>query len=95
VIAFRRWYDGGPGDDVVVIANFSAQAATNYCLGFPRAGEWKLRFNGDWTGYSPIFTGAFQGDVVAVDEHYDCYPAKAVLEVAPYSVLIYSQDKQS
>lgn len=92
VIAFRRWQGGGPGDDVVVIANFSASPATAYVVGFPAAGDWKLRFNSDWTGYSPDFTGALVGDAVAEAKGYDGYPARATLKIAPYSLVIYSQD---
>ena len=39
MIAFHRWDDGGPGDDVVVVANFGRRAARGYRIGFPRPGR--------------------------------------------------------
>ena len=50
VIAFHRWDKGGPGDDVVVVANFLYEPQDGYDVGFPVAGNWKLRFNYDWRG---------------------------------------------
>ncbi|HEX8905184.1 MAG TPA: alpha-amylase family glycosyl hydrolase, partial [Longimicrobiaceae bacterium] len=50
VIAFHRWDAGGPRDDVVVVLNFADRSYDGYALGFPRAGEWKVRFNSDWRG---------------------------------------------
>ncbi len=55
VIAFRRWMDGGPGDDVVVVANFERNPRDNFEIGFPAAGAWKLHLNSDWEGYSAEF----------------------------------------
>src|SRR5262249_16212034 len=48
VIAFHRWDQGGPRDDVVVIANFANRAYRAYRIGLPRRGRWRVRFNGDW-----------------------------------------------
>lgn len=92
LVAFCRWDQRGPGDDVVVVANFASVFAENYVVGFPAAGEWKLRFNSDWTGYSPDFTGEFVGDVTAEERPYDGCSASAALRIAPYSVVIYSKD---
>jgi hypothetical protein len=39
VIAFHRWRDGGPGDDVVVIANVGNRAYDSYRVGMPRSGS--------------------------------------------------------
>ena len=50
VLAFHRWDRGGPGDDVVVIANFFHEPQENYIVGLPAANRWKLRFNSDWHG---------------------------------------------
>ena len=36
MIAFHRWDQGGPRDDVLVIANFADRGYDNYTLGFPR-----------------------------------------------------------
>ncbi|MBA4189593.1 MAG: 1,4-alpha-glucan branching protein [Planctomycetaceae bacterium] len=93
IIAFRRWMDGGPGDDVVVMANFDRNAREKFTFGFPAAGAWKLHFNSDWTGYSPEFKGYPSGDVIAEPGDFDGLPAHATLNVGPYSVLVYSQIK--
>jgi 1,4-alpha-glucan branching enzyme len=92
VIAFHRYLDRGPGDDVVVVANFSHQSWHDYRIGFPAQGNWKLRFNSDWSGYSDLF-----GDFLSTDAHaelasYDGLQASANIAIAPYGVLIYSQD---
>lgn len=54
LVAYRRWHKGGPGDDVVVVANFSHETRGVYRIGFPEGGVWKLRLNTDWAGYSVI-----------------------------------------
>lgn len=93
MIAFRRWDVMGPGDDVLVVANFSAERRENYRVGFPAEGLWKLRLNSDWQGYSTIFTGTTGGDVTAHADNYDNLPASAEVSIGPYSVLIFSQDR--
>jgi 1,4-alpha-glucan branching enzyme len=93
VLVFRRWMDGGPGDDVVVVANFHREPRADYVIGFPAGGAWKLLLNSDWTGYSEQFTGYPSGDVVAQPGEYDGLSFKATIGIGPYSVLIYSQPK--
>jgi 1,4-alpha-glucan branching enzyme len=66
VVAFRRWADGGPGDEVLVVANFANR--------------------GEDFGNLP------SGDATAEVHPYDNQPHSASLKLAPYSVLIYSQD---
>ena len=91
VVVFRRWDVGGPGDDVLVVTNFSAERRDDYRVGFPAEGSWKLRLNSDWQGYSRAFTGTQEGDVVAEPHGYDHLPASAAVSIGPYSVLIFSQ----
>ncbi len=93
VIAFHRWAEGGAGDDVVVAANFHHQPREVYRIGFPKPGVWKLRLNSDWTGYSPDFTGLATGDVEAVEEACDGHPWSAEIALAPWSALVFSQDR--
>jgi len=93
VIAFRRWMDGGPGDDVVVMANFDRNVRENFTFGFPAPGAWKLHFNSDWTGYSSEFKGYASGDVSAEPGEFDGLPAHASVNIGPYSVLVFSQIK--
>ena len=71
VIAYHRWHQGGPGDDVVVVVNLSHLAHENYKLGFPSPGTWRLRLNSDWNGYSRGFGNQACSDVVAGSERRD------------------------
>lgn len=94
VLAYHRWQDSGPGDDVVVVANFSHQSFPSYSIGFPREGVWWVRFNSDSDNYSPdggnfggYTTRAFPSD--AGDP--DFMPCRGNVGIAPYSVLILSQ----
>ena len=91
MVAFHRWNSGGPGDDVMVVANFLFEGQDNYTIGFPRAGKWSLRFNSDWQGYSDDFGGHSAADVTAVEGQYDGMPYHADVSVGPYTALIYSQ----
>ena len=92
VIAFHRWDRGGVRDEVIVVANFSARSFEGYRVGFPHAGLWKLRFNSNWEGYSPDFGGILSFDVRADPGAYDRYSCHGNLSVAPYSLLIFSQE---
>jgi len=92
VIAFHRWANGGPGDDVVVIANFGNRSYDSYTVGFPRAGFWKLRFNSDWKGYSVLFDNQFSYDTVAFDGLMDNMPCHGNVGIGPYTALILSQE---
>jgi len=92
VIAFHRWENGGPGDDVVIVANFGNRSYDSYALGFPRAGDWRVRFNSDWQGYSADFGNQLGYDTSAGDGSPDGMPFQANVGVGPYSVLILSQD---
>ena len=93
MIAFRRWADGGPGDDLVVVANFRHERTRRLSRsGFPREGPWKLRLNTDWSGYSEDFGGFESHDVEAEAVESDGLPYSAEVAVGPYSALIFSQD---
>jgi len=92
VIAFHRWESGGPGDDVMVVANFANRGYDSYALGFPRAGYWRVRFNSDWQGYSSDFGNQLGYDTLAGDGSRDGMPFEANVGLGPYSVLILSQD---
>jgi 1,4-alpha-glucan branching enzyme len=91
MIAFRRWEHGGPNDDVMVVANFHRDERTGYQLGFPSPGPWKLLFNSDAKIYSKHFGNYASKDVVAEPGDYDGLPAKGVVDIGPYSVLIYGK----
>ena len=91
IIAFRRWMDGGPHDEVVVVANFHRDPREGYSLGFSQPGTWKLIFNSDWKGYSEQFEGYASADVTAEVGEYDGMPNKAEVNIGSYSVLIFGQ----
>jgi 1,4-alpha-glucan branching enzyme len=93
VIAWHRWAGGGPGDDVVVAANFHRDPREVYRVGLPKPGLWRLRLNTDWTGYSEDFTGLPTGDVEAEEIPGDGLPWSAEVALAPWSALIFSQDR--
>ncbi len=91
VVAFHRWAEGGSGDDVVVVINLSHQPLEDYVVGLPAAGSWRLLLNSDAQVYSPDFADTPSADVEAVAEAYDGVPARAVITIAPYSVLVYGR----
>jgi len=91
IIAFHRWDQGGPGDDVVVVANFSHVPQPGHLIGFPAKGVWKLRFNSDWQGYNDDFGNYPSTDIVAVAGDCDGLSWQAALAIGPYTVLIFSQ----
>lgn len=91
VIAFHRWDQGGVGDDVVVLSNFKNQGWSNYTIGLPRGGLWKVRFNSDWSGYDPTYGDWPSFDVNAVASPYDGMPYRASLSFGPYTTIILSQ----
>ncbi len=91
ILAYHRWDKGGPGDDVVVVANFFHQPQDGYVIGFPAAGRWTLRFNSDWQGYSKELEGHSSGDVVAAPGEYDGFLFRSAICIGSYSVLIFSQ----
>lgn len=92
VIAFHRWQDGGPRDDVVVVVNLGNRAYTSYNIGFPRAGVWRVRFNSDWNGYSPDFAGWPSLDATAVNGPHDGMNYNGNVGIGAYTVIILSQD---
>jgi 1,4-alpha-glucan branching enzyme len=105
VLAFQRWHQGGPGDDVVVVVNLSHRARENYTLGFPATGAWRLRLNTDWSGYSHGFSNQGCPDVVAAERKgesaessaapRDGFLAEGRISIGAYSVLVFSQDLPS
>jgi len=103
VMAYHRWHQGGPGDDVVVVVNLSHVAHENYQLGFPSPGTWRLRLNSDSNGYSRAFGNQACSDVVAGAEQSDQpqhastaqrdgFPTAGTINIGSYSVLVFSQD---
>ncbi len=92
VVGFRRSFDGGAGDDTIVIINFSNDHLNHYQFGLPSGGQWKRRFSSDREIYSDDFEGNASGDIKATQEPYDHQSHSAKIELPPYTVLIYSQN---
>jgi 1,4-alpha-glucan branching enzyme len=97
IIAFHRWADGGPKDDVVVVASFTNHAieGNDYHIGLPHGGNWIIRFNSDWKGYSPDFSDVSnpEGQIVAVKEPYDGCKYSGFISLPAYGFLILSQEE--
>jgi 1,4-alpha-glucan branching enzyme len=92
LLAYHRWQNGGPRDDVVVVANFANRSYDGYTVGFPRPGMWRVRFNGDWKGYSSDFGDRPSFDVEARPGGRDGMPFWGAVGIGPYSAVILSQD---
>jgi 1,4-alpha-glucan branching enzyme len=102
-MAYHRWHQTGPGDDVVVVVNLSHNAQMDYRLGFPADGIWRVRFNSDWRGYSPAFANTTCDDVTTTtfekssnppesNDKRDGFLAEGKIRIGPYSILVLSQD---
>ncbi len=94
VLAYHRWGKGGPGDSVVVVANFSTHPQQDYAVGFPLDGRWLVRFNSDSKLYDAEFGEQGPSEIAASGAGQDGLPSRGTLTIAPYSVLILSQEKE-
>lgn len=95
VIAYHRWKNGGAGDDVVVIANFSNTNFNSYSVGLPRPGQWNVVFNSDWNGYSADFGNTFVADSVANGAPMHGLGQSASFALPRYSAVILVQRPSS
>ncbi len=86
VIAYHRWNNGGPRDDVMVVINFANELHQEYQMGFPRNGIWIPRFNSTWRGYSADFKDIAVPEIV-VDK------GAGSIVLPPASAMIFSQDR--
>ncbi len=91
LIAYHRWYSGGTGDDVIVVANFSGTGYSSYNIGFPSGGTWNVRFNSDWNGYDSSFGNWNAYNPVANWGSKDGFSYNANVGIGPYTVLILSK----
>lgn len=89
VIAYRRWNAGG--DDVIVVANFSAKAFARYDLGLPRAGTWHVRFSSADRKYSADFAGTPTPDVATTTTARDGFAQMGSLQLGGYQVVVLAQ----
>ena len=93
VIGFHRWERGGPGDDVIVVANFSARAWANYRIGLPHGGPWRVRFNGDWEGYATDFGAQPSYNTWAYAGAWDGLGYHGEIGLGPYAAVILTQPR--
>jgi 1,4-alpha-glucan branching enzyme len=91
IIAFHRWDQGGPGDDVIVVVNLRNAGYASYTIGFPRPGNWYVRYNSDFSGYGADFGNAPGYDTTASSGECQGMPCKGNVGIGPYSVIILSQ----
>ena len=91
VIAYRRWQDGGAGDDVIVVVNFSNRAYPIYNIGLPAGGTWQVRFNSDSRRYSADYDDMASAPVVANKSGRDSFAYQGSVALGRYSAVILSQ----
>ena len=84
VLAFSRHDQGGAGDDVVVVANFSRTDFSEYRVGFPRCGAWHVRRATD--------DAENHATVDATRAGADGLPCSGVMRLTPWAGLVLSQD---
>ncbi len=92
VLVYHRWNQGGAGDDVVVVCNFSSAGYASYAVGLPQAGMWRVRFNSDAKNYDSSFEGWNSFDTAADGSGLNGMPFSGSVGVGPYSCVILSQD---
>ncbi len=92
ILAMHRWDAGGPGDSVIVLVNMANSRCENYRIGFPHPGLWRVRLNGDWSGYDAAFSNHPANDIEVEPEDRDGMPWAGTVSVGPYSMVIFSQD---
>jgi 1,4-alpha-glucan branching enzyme len=93
ILGYRRWREGGAGDEVLVVINLSAQPVTDYAIGVSTAGLWKVRLNSDGRAYDAEFGDHFATDCEARPEPLDGCKQSILVGLGAYSVLIFSQDR--
>ena len=92
LLVLHRWDRGGPGDDVIVVANLANRSIEDLRVGLPAAGRWRVRFNSDSATYGPDFGGHEAFDTETDDRAADGHPQSGLVSVGPYTVVLLSQD---
>lgn len=99
IIALHRWDKGGPGDDVIIVLNFSNTSfkKKGYWINFPRGGVWIIRICSEGASY--WFDEKQWGTKVQLnikteldEKRHDGYMFAGKLFLKKYSMLILSQD---
>ena len=91
VIAFERCRNGAIGGKTIVVLNFGNRDWTDYRLGFPEEGTWKVRLNS--ASICHHFDEKFAVDSVQTEpQEHDGSQQSAKFPLAAYSAIIFSQD---
>ena len=101
VLAIHRWDKGGPGDDVVVVMNFSNQSfkKKGYWINFPRGGVWNVRIcsEGPKYAFDEKKTGTKGQTKIQTEldmNRNDGYIFAGGVFLKKYSMVILSQDQK-
>ncbi|HEY1956843.1 MAG TPA: alpha amylase C-terminal domain-containing protein [Polyangiaceae bacterium] len=89
VIAYRRW--GASGEDVIVVVNLMNKAYTEYDVGVPSGGDWRVRLDTDWMKYGDDFGGGATGAVTAVAANKDGQPYALPVKLGAYAAVVFSR----
>ena len=92
MLVYHRWDQGGAGDNVVVVCNFSNMGYASYAIGLPQAGMWRVRFNSDAAAYDSSFSNWNSFDTMADGTALNGMPFSGNIGIGPYSCIILSQD---
>lgn len=92
VLAWHRWHEGGPGDSTVVVMNLTAAHHDCYEIALPAGGEWRVRFNSDWKGYSEDFGDAYLVEVDGREGETGTPFPVGGFPLPPYALVVLSQD---
>jgi 1,4-alpha-glucan branching enzyme len=92
VLAYHRWHERGPHDDVVVVANFADRTIDDLRIGFPAPGRWNVRLNLDSAVYDPEFGGHEANDLDADGDPMDGCEQSGLVSLGPYAVVVLSRE---
>jgi len=86
VLAYRRY--GASGEDVLVVVNLMNKAYTEYDVGVPDTGPWRIRLDTNATAYGSDFTGGEAGPVTARAGTKDGKPYTLPLALSAYGAMV-------
>ena len=87
-LAYHRFGNGGPGDDVVVVVNLSNQPQPALNIGFPRSGKWLVRFDGGAKVYNPAFVNGDPSTPPPMQGNATASISTRNVGTGPYSVVV-------
>jgi len=97
VMAIHRYERGGPGDDVIIIYNFSNKKFPNYKIGLPRPGRWQVRYKISSILSDPAFgEKADPPEPITLETEtspYDGYLWAISIQLSNYDAIILSQER--